>query len=437
MLDGVGIEQLDADVEIRLVLLDRQRPDQRLGIAPGHILDLLISQDHRPRGVSGADPVQHLGIYLATDEINATRLAFGRHGVGRQVGQHDDIHVEAVGEDVADQIMARLVPATDQDVSTRLHGFDPPVFLAPVLDDEGGQRRREAAEDTDAQNHKSGAHHLSRCRHRVVVPVADGRRRHDCPPKTVSEGMTLEKGEQHTPDDDERGRQYGDPCQRMRSPMVSCGSALLRCIPQCIIQVSKRMRFALLIIALFVAQFLAYKDLRDRSSADLATLQSEKDAVEAREHQLEVEVSGLESTTREKDKRIKERGEQIEELRALLDQARAASTGGPPTTIGKLTYIPEAISTGRQDLPYGVQVTVQTSASIQPIRLRISFSGEVGDCDVYLAGTGGDIQTIHKLFSRNICTVSLGTPAFTPSRGLVVTVLSKKPINFDSAERLN
>ena len=160
-----------------------------LGVAAGGVLDLLVSEDHRPP----SSPARKRGSRDSAStrpRTKFTRLApaLGGHGVAGKLGENHDFHSLAVGEEVADQVLARLVPAADQDVSTRLHGLDPPVFPAPVLDDEGGQLRRETAEDADAQHHQEGAHHPALGGHRRVVPVADGRRRHDRPPQAVAEG---------------------------------------------------------------------------------------------------------------------------------------------------------------------------------------------------------------------------------------------------------
>jgi hypothetical protein len=51
-MDRVGIEQLDADVDIRVILFDGRRPDQRLGIALRHVFDVLIPQDYCPLAAS-------------------------------------------------------------------------------------------------------------------------------------------------------------------------------------------------------------------------------------------------------------------------------------------------------------------------------------------------------------------------------------------------
>jgi hypothetical protein len=170
-------------------------------------------------------------------------------------------------------------------------------------------------------------------------------------------------------------------------------------------------------MCLVAAQFLAYKGIREQSETRAQELQIAK------------------STLCENEKRFAEKDKQIEDLRALLDKARTGTTAGPPRNIGHLSYLPEAISTGRKDLPHGVQITIQTNAPIQPIALRLQFSGPIYEGSVRFTEGLSPMFGVATQASGTTFTFSIDGPAFTPGRSLTVTVFSKAPVTFERAER--
>ena len=103
-------------------------------------------------------------------------------------------------------------------------------------------------------------------------------------------------------------------------------------------------------------------------------------------------------------------------------------------TVEFLCHI-DAISTGRQDLPYGVQITIQTNATVQPVSLRLHFSNEITEGDVGFTGMGSILFYLTTRISGKTFSFKFNGPAFTPSRALRVTVLAKSPVMFERAER--
>lgn len=111
-----------------------------------------------------------------------------------------------------------------------------------------------------------------------------------------------------------------------------------------------------------------------------------------------------------------------------------ASDGNQPSrpTVEKINYTSDVISSQREDLPYGLQLTIQTNVVIEPTNLRVECDGPIGWADFDLASTGSVSTSI----LRGVQTAIRGNTyafsfddAFRPQRPIIVTLFSATKIS--------
>jgi hypothetical protein len=99
-------------------------------------------------------------------------------------------------------------------------------------------------------------------------------------------------------------------------------------------------------------------------------------------------------------------------------------------TVENTTMVQRPAPSNDPQLPYGLQVIVQSNIVIQPVAMGFECDGPVGKVDFFVAGQGVYMskQTGVMGQNNNIAIVKFGLPALRPETPMVVTLLSKSQI---------
>jgi hypothetical protein len=102
----------------------------------------------------------------------------------------------------------------------------------------------------------------------------------------------------------------------------------------------------------------------------------------------------------------------------------------PPALVQKVTATQRRVPSPDPNLPYGLQVVIQTNVTIQPVGLAFQCTGEVGKVDFFVVGSGVSMNVTTGIGGSNnsVAFVKFSFPPVTPEAPLVVTLLSKTDI---------
>jgi hypothetical protein len=160
---------------------------------------------------------------------------------------------------------------------------------------------------------------------------------------------------------------------------------------------------------------------------------------------------------------IQATGEDIRKLdadvRDGLDRLAAAMSGGksaakstakkatappetsPPSTptVENTRLVQRSAPSDDPQLPYGLQVIIQSNIRLEPVAFALECDGEVGKVSFFIAGQGVYMMTQTGVTGdkKNVAFVKFTFPPLTPETPLVVTLLSKSQIRVVRAYKLN
>jgi hypothetical protein len=108
-------------------------------------------------------------------------------------------------------------------------------------------------------------------------------------------------------------------------------------------------------------------------------------------------------------------------------------------TIENTRLVQKSVPSDDPQLPYGLQIIIQSNIVIQPVAFAFECDGEVGKVNFFIAGQGVymNIMTGVARDNKNIAIVRFSFPSLTPESPLVVTLLSKTQIKVIKAYKLN
>ncbi|MEO8658488.1 MAG: hypothetical protein ABI693_08465 [Bryobacteraceae bacterium] len=107
----------------------------------------------------------------------------------------------------------------------------------------------------------------------------------------------------------------------------------------------------------------------------------------------------------------------------------------PPASVSDIRYTERRTDSPFHEWPYGLQVILQTAASMQPTSFRIEFTDLIAKGSFYVSGQ--TVTTDKRLRTEgNVFFLSFGSPPFTPEWPVVVTVFAGKDIRVKSINRL-
>jgi hypothetical protein len=121
-------------------------------------------------------------------------------------------------------------------------------------------------------------------------------------------------------------------------------------------------------------------------------------------------------------------------------EGRALSQDVEPPAVERLTYSSESIHSWREDLPYGLMVTIQTNVVIEPTHLKVECNGQIGVADFTLASTGAinvvALKNMQMMVNGSVFELSFDD-AFRPQRPVIVTILSATKIKVERVARVH
>jgi hypothetical protein len=95
-----------------------------------------------------------------------------------------------------------------------------------------------------------------------------------------------------------------------------------------------------------------------------------------------------------------------------------------------IRYVERRIPSPDPAAQYGLQVIIQTDANIQPLSLAVVCTGPIEKADNFIVGVRARMAySVGLSEDRKIYFMSYQLPPFTPQTPIVVTLLSKSPIN--------
>jgi hypothetical protein len=104
-------------------------------------------------------------------------------------------------------------------------------------------------------------------------------------------------------------------------------------------------------------------------------------------------------------------------------------------TIENARLVQRSTPSDDPQLPYGLQVIIQSNIVIQPIAFAFECDGKVGKINFFIAGQTA-YMGIQTSINNNIATLRINYPPLTPESPLVVTLLSKSQIRVVKAYKL-
>jgi hypothetical protein len=112
---------------------------------------------------------------------------------------------------------------------------------------------------------------------------------------------------------------------------------------------------------------------------------------------------------------------------------------GPVPTIENTTLVQRSAPSSDPQLPYGLQVIIQSNVVLDPVAFALECDGEVGRVDFFIAGQGAymNVQKGVAGPAKNTAIVRFSFPPLRPETPLVVTLLSKNQIRIVRAYKLN
>ncbi|HEY0172861.1 MAG TPA: hypothetical protein VGB98_17705 [Pyrinomonadaceae bacterium] len=117
-----------------------------------------------------------------------------------------------------------------------------------------------------------------------------------------------------------------------------------------------------------------------------------------------------------------------EKLDAVSKAALPPPIQQPEFPIERITIAPEAIPSPREDLPFGLRVTIQSTVPVSPVHFLVECSGPIGHGSD--GPVGGGVMTEHFWgWEGNKYEFKYESPALTPQRPAQVLLFSAKKIS--------
>lgn len=159
---------------------------------------------------------------------------------------------------------------------------------------------------------------------------------------------------------------------------------------------------------------------------------------------LRQDKTQLTEAVHQKDLLLLEKDRRIEDLKAKLEAKpiEVKVHGGaepriePPILVG-MRFTQHRVASDKPEMPYGLEVVVQTDTTIQPVAIVIECNGEISEGHAGL-GAGAYTKTKQGVLvdHPNWFLLSWETPAFTPSTPIRATLFSKGPIRAVSVRQV-
>jgi len=121
-----------------------------------------------------------------------------------------------------------------------------------------------------------------------------------------------------------------------------------------------------------------------------------------------------------------------------VDQKQSETPAPAPAIVEHIRYTSRRAPSDKQELPFALQVIIQTDTSITPVALAIECDGEIGDVRFFVAGGGVYMNTYSGVPGprNDVAVVRFSFPTLTPEAPLVITLLSKTDIKVKQIARL-
>jgi len=176
---------------------------------------------------------------------------------------------------------------------------------------------------------------------------------------------------------------------------------------------------------LFVAQFMAYKDARDKGDLSADMLNGQKSELARTVGSKDIEIAKLQQRLDDALQRKPPQGAGNKQV----PEVSSASAQAPPILVGMRIASQRRGPSTNPGLPFGLEVAIQTDTLIQPVAILLVCDGEIGDGRAG-AGDGAYIKTKMGVIQdhANWFLVSWESPPFTPQQPIVVTLFSKASI---------
>jgi hypothetical protein len=126
--------------------------------------------------------------------------------------------------------------------------------------------------------------------------------------------------------------------------------------------------------------------------------------------------------------------------RKSAQKSPPSSASPPPTpTLENTRLVQRRAPSSDPQLPYGLQVIIQTNIRLEPVAFALECDGEIGKVDFFVAGQGIYMMVRKGITGdkMNVAIVGFSLPALIPETPLVVTLLSKSQIRVVKAYKPN
>lgn len=200
---------------------------------------------------------------------------------------------------------------------------------------------------------------------------------------------------------------------------------------------SGRMKVVIVLSGMIVAQFFSYRDLRNQLGRTVAKLQEDKQI-------LSTENAKLQGTITEKDSRIENLTNKLEDaihkksIEVRIPNLKVIQPQAEPPIVEGLRYTQRRVASPKTEAPYALEITIQASATIQPVGLLIECDGPIQEGSFHVVGQGIYTMTSSGVVENNPNQFFLkfSSPPLTPQTPLVVKLLSKSAIRVEQIRRV-
>jgi hypothetical protein len=110
----------------------------------------------------------------------------------------------------------------------------------------------------------------------------------------------------------------------------------------------------------------------------------------------------------------------------------------PPAIVQHPTHVERRIPSDNPDLPYGLQIVIQTDKDVSNPALEIDFDGTIGKGRFFLAGQSVMMSVQYGLTQDHKGFIlSFGYPTWTPQSPIVVSIYSKEAVQVTGVRNLH
>jgi hypothetical protein len=112
---------------------------------------------------------------------------------------------------------------------------------------------------------------------------------------------------------------------------------------------------------------------------------------------------------------------------------------GPPSAPQSIRFTSKRVPSTDPENPFGLQIIVQSDASVSPAGFAFLFTGEISKINFFLAGQPFTMMSQSFVLSvkPSVGIVRVGSPALNPDSPMVVTVFSKANVSVVSMTQIN